>query len=253
MKLCFLGTGTSTGIPQIGCPCAVCRSESPFDKRLRASALIETDNGARILIDCGPDFRQQMLRQPFAVLDGVLITHEHYDHVGGIDDLRPYSIFGDVNIYAEDYCLKHLKQRLPYCFATIKYPGVPQLRLNEINPGIPFLIKETTVLPLRVMHGKLPILGFRIGDLTYLTDLTTLPDETLQQIQGTKILIVNGLRFEKHPTHQTIEDAIVLARHVKAEKTYITHLSHQAGLHEELVKRMPADIEIAYDGLTVTR
>lgn len=252
MKLCFLGTGTSTGVPQIGCSCAVCRSENPHDKRLRTSALIENGNGTRILIDCGPDFRQQMLRQPFAALDGVLITHEHYDHVGGIDDLRPYSTFGDVNIYAEDDCLNHLKQRLPYCFTQTKYPGVPQLRLNEIHPNSPFSIKETPILPLRIMHGKLPILGYRIGDLTYLTDLTDIPNETLLQIQSTKILVVNGLRFEKHPTHQTIEEAIAFAQDIKADKTYITHLSHQAGLHDNLSKRMPSNIEIAYDGLTVT-
>lgn len=251
MRLHFLGTGTSTGVPQLGCTCEVCRSSDVRDKRLRASVLVESDSGTRILIDCGPDFRQQMLDRPFWELDGVLLTHEHYDHVGGIDDLRPFSRFGDVCIYAERNCLDHLIQRMPYCFAEHKYPGVPQLQLHEISAGNSFRVKDIEVLPLRVMHGRLPILGFRMGGLVYITDMTELTDETFAQAGGAQILVLNGLRFEKHPTHQTIDEAITLSRKLNARHTYITHMSHYAGLHAAVSSRLPFGVSLAYDGLVV--
>lgn len=251
MKLHFLGTGTSTGIPVIGCDCDVCTSADPHDRRLRTSALVETDAGTRILIDCGPDFREQMLHQTFAPIDALLVTHEHYDHVGGIDDLRPFCVFGQVDIYGEDQPLQHLRERMPYCFKEHKYPGVPNIALHNISPATPFLIKEQEVVPLRVMHGALPILGFRIGSLAYITDMKTFPDEELPKLQGIRTLVVNGLRFTPHGSHQTIPDAIHFARLVKAERTYLVHLCHQAGRHAALEKQLPADVRVAYDGLTI--
>ena len=177
MKVTILGSGTSTGVPEIGCTCEVCTSADPRDHRLRTSALVETDD-ARILIDCGPDFRAQVLGLPFKKIDGVLITHEHYDHVGGLDDLRPFCRFGEVPIYAEAYTAERLRNRMPYCFVNHNYPGVPNIPLQEIEPGRTFRINRTSVTPLRVMHGRLPILGYRIENMGYITDMLTMPDES---------------------------------------------------------------------------
>ena len=181
MKVRIIGSGTSTGVPQIGCTCPVCTSTDPKDNRLRASAIVETDD-ARILIDCGPDFRTQVLRLPFEKIDGVLITHEHYDHVGGLDDLRPFCRFGSVPIYAENYVAQGLRLRMPYCFVDHRYPGVPDIPLQEISVGQAFSVNHTEVLPLRVMHGRLPILGYRIGQLGYITDMLTMPEESYEQL-----------------------------------------------------------------------
>lgn len=182
MKVRIIGSGTSTGVPQIGCTCPVCTSSDLKDNRLRASAIVETDD-ARILIDCGPDFRTQVLHLPFERIDGVLITHEHYDHVGGLDDLRPFCRFGSVPIYAEDYVAQGLRLRMPYCFVDHRYPGVPDIPLQEISAGQSFSINHTEVLPLRVMHGRLPILGYRIGQLGYITDMLTMPEESYEQLE----------------------------------------------------------------------
>lgn len=252
MKIIVLGTGTSTGVPQMGCSCEVCRSADERDKRLRASVLVECENGAEILIDCGPDFRQQMLRRPFHRLSGVLITHEHYDHVGGIDDLRPYSVFGDVSLYADANCSEHLMERLPYCFVEHKYPGVPQIHLNQLTPGKPFSIEGVEIMPLRIMHGRLPILGFRIGRFAYITDMKQCPDETLPLLEGIDTLIINGLRYEPHASHQTIPEAVTFAHKVGARRSFITHLSHQAGLHKDIEKSLPDDVRVAYDGLEIS-
>lgn len=251
MKITVLGTGTSTGVPQMGCSCEVCRSANAKDKRLRSSAILECDNGAEILIDCGPDFRQQMLRRTFHKLSGVLITHEHYDHVGGIDDLRPYSVFGNVNLYADANCAAHLMSRIPYCFEEHKYPGVPQIRLNRVEPGKLFTIGGVEIMPLRIMHGRLPILGFRVGRFAYITDMKQCPEETLGMLGEIDTLIVNGLRYEPHASHQTIPEAIAFARKIGARRCFITHLSHQAGMHEEIEKSLPSDIHVAYDGLEI--
>lgn len=251
MKLHFLGTGTSTGIPVIGCRCRVCTSNNPHDRRLRTSALVETDAGTHILIDCGPDFREQMLHQEFTRLDALLITHEHYDHVGGIDDVRPFCKFGCVDIYGEEKPLQHLRERMPYCFKEHKYPGVPNIALHEICPTTSFLVKEQTVQPLRVMHGALPILGFRIGSMAYITDMKTFPSEELQKLNGVRTLVINGLRYEPHSSHQTIPEAISFSQSIGAAHTYLTHLCHHAGRHDELQAQMPAGIQIAYDGLTI--
>ena len=248
MKLTFLGTGTSCGVPVIGCQCKVCQSTDPKDKRTRCSALVETDS-TRILIDCGPDFRQQILPQPFRKIDGILITHSHYDHMGGMDDIRPYCQFGAINVYADTIAKQSMLQMLPYCFAENRYPGVPAIGLHEIHPHQPMQIGDMEVMPIQVMHGKLPILGFRIGKLTYITDMKTIDDGELKYIEGTELLVVNALRFDKpHHAHQLMDDAIAFARKVGAKHTLIIHVCHDVGLHQEVNKRLPEGIDLAYDG-----
>lgn len=249
MKLRILGSGTSMGVPTLACDCDVCRSTDPHDKRLRSSALLYTD-GAVILIDCGPDFRQQMLQvEPFVVPDAILITHEHSDHVGGLDDLRPSNVFGDVNVYAEDYTARDLRVRLPYCFVEKKYPGVPGIMLHEVKPFRPFKVKNTEILPLRVMHGQLPILGFRIGNLGYVTDMKTMPQESYDALAGLDMLIMNALHVYEHPTHQNIRQAVENALRIGAKETYFIHMSHYAGRHAVADSQLPPHIHYAYDGL----
>ena len=250
MKVRIIGSGTSTGVPQIGCTCPVCTSADPKDNRLRASAIVETDD-ARILIDCGPDFRTQVLHLPFEKIDGVLITHEHYDHVGGLDDLRPFCRFGSVPIYAENYVAQGLRLRMPYCFVDHRYPGVPDIPLQEISVGQAFSVNHTEVLPLRVMHGRLPILGYRIGQLGYITDMLTMPEESYEQLAGIDVLVVNALRIASHPTHQNLEEALAVARRIQAKKTYYIHMSHDMGLHAEVEKSLPENIHLAFDGLDI--
>lgn len=251
MKLRFLGTGTSTGVPEVGCTCPVCTSKDQRDRRLRVSALVETSD-ARILIDCGPDFREQMLGIPFERLDGVLLTHEHYDHTGGIDDLRPFCRFGDIDIYADDLTCTHLKERLPYFFREVLYPGVPRLHFHTIKPYSKFCIGNTEVIPIQIMHGALPILGYRIGQLGFVTDMLTAPEETYRALQGVDTLVVNGLRPYAHGSHQTIGDAIEFSRILGARETYLIHMSHQAGLHADTATQLPAHVHLAYDGLEIT-
>lgn len=250
MRLTFLGTGTSKGVPEVGCTCPTCLSTDPRDKRLRVSVLIET-NEARILIDCGPDLRTQMLGIPFDRLDGVLLTHEHYDHTGGIDDLRPFGIFGDIDVYADDLTHRHLRERLPYFFREVLYPGVPRLLFHTVQPYAPFTIKDVEVTPLQVMHGQLPILGFRIGALGFVTDMTDVPEETLAQLTNIDTLIIGALRRKPHATHQTIDEAIEVARRVGARETYLIHMNHEAGLHAETDATLPEHVHLAYDGLTI--
>ena len=250
MRLTFLGTGTSKGVPEIGCTCPTCLSNDPRDKRLRVSALIETDK-ARILIDCGPDFRTQMLSVPFDRLDGVLLTHEHYDHTGGIDDLRPFAIFGDIDVYADELTHRHLRERLPYFFREVLYPGVPRLLFHTVEPLVPFIINDAEVTPLQVMHGKLPILGYRIGNLGFVTDMTDAPEETISKLKGVDTLVIGALRQRPHATHQTIDEAICVARQVGAREVYLIHMNHEAGLHAETDATLPEGVHLAYDGLTI--
>lgn len=251
MKVTILGTGTSCGVPQIGCTCSTCTSTDPHDKRLRCSALVEVD-GRRVLIDCGPDFRQQMLGIDFERLDAVLVTHEHYDHVGGLDDLRPYSVFGDVDVYAEKFCADHLLERIPYCFTPKekRYPGVPAINLLTMEPHVPINVDGVEVIPIRVFHGQLPIVGFRIRKFLYITDMKTIPDTEFDYLQGVDTLVINGLRHEEHPSHQTIEDAIAFSKRIEARQTYIIHMSHHILPHAEEDKMLPEGMHLAYDGLS---
>ncbi|MCM1107473.1 MAG: UDP-N-acetylmuramate dehydrogenase [Clostridium sp.] len=251
MRLTFLGTGTSTGVPQIGCGCSVCRSSDPRDKRLRCSSLIEVGTTC-LLIDCGPDFRQQMLRTDFKPLDAVLLTHEHADHVGGLDDLRPYSVFGNVDIYADSLTADHLEQRLPYCFQQKMYPGVPELCLHRVEPHAAFRIGDALITPIRVMHGRMPILGYRINNLAYITDMSTLPDSEHSLLHGIDTLVINGLRHTPHHSHQTIEEACAFAQAIQARHTYIIHVGHSISPHAFEETLLPESIHLAYDGLSIT-
>ncbi len=246
MKLTFLGTGTSTGIPQIACKCDVCMSDDLRDKRLRASVWIEEAN-EQILIDCGPDFRQQMLTHHFDSLSSVLLTHEHYDHIGGLDDVRP---FGNVSIYALERVNMHIRSAMPYCFKEKLYPGVPRITLNNIEEST-FNIGNLTIKPIRVMHASLPILGFRIGNMAYLTDVKTLPDEAFEHLRDLDVLILNALRVQTHIAHLTIEEAVELASKIGARKTYFTHFSHDAGKHADVEKTLPDTMFLSYDNLQI--
>jgi len=246
MKLTFLGTGTSTGIPQIGCKCDVCTSDDFRDKRLRASVWVEAD-GQAVLIDCGPDFRQQMLTHGFDKLSSILLTHEHYDHIGGLDDVRP---FGNVSIFALERVNKHIKNAMPYCFKEKLYPGVPKITLNNIDEN-PFNIGSMTIKPIRILHASLPILGFRIGTMAYLTDVKSLPDATFEQLHELDVLVINALRTQTHIAHLTVNEAIELAQKIGARKTYFTHFSHDAGKHAELEKVLPDNIFLSFDNLQI--
>ena len=248
MTITILGTGTSCGVPVVGCQCEVCQSTHPKDKRLRCSILVETAD-TRLLVDAGPDFRQQLLPVPFRRIDGILVTHSHYDHVGGMDDIRPYCKFGKINVYADPIAREGMLQMLPYCFAENRYPGVPQIGLNEIHAGDAFTIGDIEVLPVQVMHGQLPILGYRFGSFAYITDMKTMADDQAVLLQGVDTLMVNALHFDRpHHSHQLVDDAIAFARRVGARRTLLTHMCHDIGLHDDVNRRLPEGIELAYDG-----
>ena len=249
MEIIVLGSGTSTGVPQIGCDCKVCTSSDPRDNRLRASILISV-NGKNILVDCGPDFRQQIMRIGAPELDALLITHSHYDHVGGIDDLRPYASLKDFPIYCKADVIHDIMTRMPYCFTNNLYPGVPHLNLIEINND-KFDIDGIEIQPLPVLHYKLPILGFRIGDFAYITDAKFIGEETLERLKGLKVLILNALREKEHISHLSLSQALEIVKIVKPEQTYFTHISHDMGLHEDVVKRLPPNVSLAYDGMKI--
>lgn len=251
LKVTLLGTGTSGGVPSLGCNCEVCRSHDAHDKRLRSAALVESDR-ARILIDAGPDLRQQLMPQPFQPLDAVLLTHVHYDHVGGIDDLRPYCKFGDINIYADLNTTDGLRHNMPYCFADHLYPGVPKLNLHTIFAHVPLTFGDIQVVPVTVMHDKLPILGYRFGNFAYITDMKTIADSELPYLKGVETLVVNALRFEiEHHSHQLVADAIAFSRKIGARRTYFTHMTHQMGLHEVASRRLPENFYLGYDGMVI--
>ncbi len=252
MKVTFLGTGTSCGVPVIGCQCRVCQSNDAKDKRLRCSILVETSS-TRLLIDCGPDFRQQILPQSFRRIDGILVTHSHYDHVGGMDDVRPYCQFGEINVYADPLARKGMLQMLPYCFAANRYPGVPAIGLHEIHAGQAFRIGDIDILPIEVMHGQLPILGYRFGNFAYITDMKTIAPDQEALLSGVQTLVVNALRFDRpHHSHQLVADAVSFAQRVGARHTLLTHVCHDIGLHNEGNALLPEGVELAYDGLQMS-
>jgi len=250
MELLFLGTGTSTGVPEIGCQCATCQSSDHKDKRLRSSVLVTTQ-GKNILIDCGPDFRQQMLPLAFAPLSGILITHEHYDHVGGLDDLRPFGQFSDLQIYAESNVCQAIRTRLPYCFNEHTYPGVPKLTLNSITLDS-FTIGSICIQPIRVIHGRLPIVGFRIENMAYLTDLTEIPASEYEKLKNLDVLIIDALRDKPHPSHETVSQALKQIERIQPKAAYLIHMSHHFGKHDDRQKELPQHVKIAYDGLKIT-
>ena len=248
MKITILGTGTSCGVPVIGCQCEVCQSNDPRDKRLRCSIMVETES-TRILVDAGPDFRQQILPQPFRRIDGILVTHSHYDHVGGMDDIRPYCQFGQIDVYADPIARKGMLEMLPYCFAENRYPGEPAIGLHEIHAGQPMRIGDIDILPVEVMHGKLPILGYRFGNFAYITDMKSIADDQAALLQGVDTLLVNALRFDKpHHSHQLVDDAIAFAHSIGARRTLLTHMCHDVGLHAKVNQQLPQGVELAYDG-----
>ncbi|GAB4131920.1 MAG: MBL fold metallo-hydrolase [Raineya sp.] len=253
IKITFLGTGTSQGVPVIGCQCEVCCSENPKDKRLRSSVLIETEE-VSLVIDTGPDFRQQMLREKVRKLDAVLFTHEHKDHTAGLDDIRAFNFLQkkDMPLYATPKVLNQLKGEFAYIFAEKRYPGIPQVELHEISKEKSFYIGKVKITPIEVFHYRLPVLAFRIGDFTYVTDANYIASEEMAKIYGSKILVINALQKEKHISHYNLEEAIALAEHLGAEKTYFTHISHKMGLHNKVSQELPKNIEIAYDGLSLT-
>lgn len=251
MKLRLLGTGTSGGVPMLGCQCPVCKSKNPHDQRWRSAALLET-NTTRILIDAGPDIRMQLMPLEFKKPDAVLLTHIHYDHVGGIDDLRGFCAFGSLDIYANEHTVQGLHQTMPYCFASKLYPGVPLLNLHTIVPHQTFRVGDIDVTPIEVMHYKLPILGYRFGKLAYITDMKTIDEEEMKYLEGVETLVVNALRFEgEHMAHMLVDDAIAFSRRVGAKQTFFTHLTHQIGFHEEANRRLPNGFQFAYDGMEI--
>ncbi len=252
MTITFLGTGTSQGVPVIACQCEVCRSLDYRDKRLRTSVHVEVD-GLSLVVDTGPDFRQQMLRERIRWLDAILFTHEHKDHTAGMDDVRSFNFKQrmDMPIYGRKTVLDQLKREFAYVFAEKKYPGVPSVITREID-NHKFSINDVEVTPIEVLHYKLPVFGFRIGDFTYITDANHISGEEKDKIRGSKVLVLNALQKESHISHFTLEEAITLASEVNAERTYLTHISHRLGTHKQVSKELPENIVLAYDGLKVT-
>ncbi len=252
MIVTFLGTGTSQGVPVIGCPCPVCQSLDFRNKRFRASIHLEV-MGQSIVIDTGPDFRMQMLREGIKKLDAVLFTHEHKDHTAGLDDIRPFNYYqqADIPIFGRLAVLEQLQREYAYIFNEKRYPGVPQVDCVEIDHN-PFQINGIGITPIPVLHYKLPVFGFRIGNFSYITDANHIPEESYSLLEGTEILVLNALQKEAHISHFTLDQAIEQALRIGAKKTYFTHISHRLGLHDEVEKELPEGIFLAYDGLKLS-
>lgn len=252
MQVTFLGTGTSQGIPVIGSKHPVCLSENPKDKRLRVSVLVEWE-GLNILIDCGPDFRSQMLTHKVERLDAILFTHEHNDHTAGLDDIRPFFFRqGDIPIFAHKRVVESLKKRFEYIMSNDnKYPGAPSVKVNIIE-NKPFLFKKLPIIPIDAMHNRLQVFGFRLQDFAYLTDVKTVEAKEREKLKGVKVLVINALRQEAHHSHFNLEEALAFISEIKPNKAYITHISHLLGFHDEIQSTLPENVFLAYDNLKIT-
>ena len=251
MQITFLGTGTSQGVPIIACDCIVCQSADTRDKRLRSSILIE-EKGKTFVIDTGPDFRQQMLRENVKNMDAIIFTHEHKDHIAGFDDIRAFNYVNQkkMEVYASPNVQEAIKREFAYIFSDFKYPGIPEINLHLLENKLT-TIDGVDFMPIEVMHYKLPVFGFRINDFTYITDANYISDKEKEKIKGSKVLVLNALRRESHISHFTFEQAIELVRELKPEKAYFTHISHQLGLHSDVSQELPSNIELAFDGLKI--
>ena len=251
-RLTFLGTGTSQGVPMIGCGCDVCKSLDEKDKRLRASAYVEYD-GTRLLVDAGPDFRQQMLREGISSLDAILLTHNHKDHTGGLDDIRAFNYIDNkpTEIYCEKYVEDSLRMEYSYAFEEKKYPGAPEWNVHIIDER-PFCINDIEITPIRGRHFRLPVLGYRFGSLAYCTDMNHIPEEEFAKLNNLDHFIINCVRRGRHISHFSLEGALAVAEKVGAKNTWLTHLSHQLPRYQDLIKELPAGVLPAYDGLMIT-
>lgn len=259
MKLTILGSGTSQGVPVIGCRCEVCTSSDDRDKRLRTSAMVETDGGARFVIDAGPDFRCQMLREGVTRLDAILLTHEHKDHTGGIDDVRAFNfvdyppVIHPVDIYAAPATARVVRKDYDYAFEEEKYRGVPDIRLHELDVSRPFVIAGERIVPVSGHHSaRFEVTGYRIGRVGYLTDFKTIADAEVEKLSGVEVLVVNALRFGVHPSHFNVEEALALISRVAPRRALLTHMSHEIGRHAEAKELLPQGVELAYDGMEIT-
>ena len=251
MKVTFLGTGTSQGVPFLCCECSVCKSNDKKDNRLRSSILLESDT-TKIIIDSGPDFRQQLLRQNLKTLDAVIFTHEHKDHIAGLDEVKAFNFFNKMRmpVYATERVQQALKREFAYIFAEEKYPGIPEIDLYTVTDKA-FSINDITLLPIDVVHYKMPVKAYKINNFTYITDAKYISEEEKEKIKGSEIIVVNALRKEEHVSHFTFQEAINLMEELKPKQAYFTHISHQLGLHHEVEKELPHFIKLAYDGLQI--
>lgn len=251
MKITFLGTGTSQGVPVIGCSCEVCRSVDYRDKRLRVSVHLQVGDKS-IIIDSGPDFRQQVLRERIKKLDALVFTHEHKDHTAGLDDIRAYNFSQnkDIPLFGEQRVLDQLQREFAYIFADYKYPGIPQVQLNTVE-NEPFEVEGVPFIPIRVLHFKLPVFGYRVGDFTYITDANHINHEEREKIKGSKVIVLNALRKEPHISHFSLHEAVDLLEELQPERAYLTHISHLLGQHRDVEPQLPDFIRLAYDGLQI--
>jgi phosphoribosyl 1,2-cyclic phosphate phosphodiesterase len=251
MTVTFLGTGTSQGVPIICCECAVCKSNDPKDNRLRSSILIESET-TKVIIDAGPDFRQQLLRKNLKSLDAVVFTHEHKDHIAGLDEVKAFNYFNNMKmpVYATERVQTALKREFAYIFSEEKYPGIPEIDLHTITDE-PICINDIKLLPIDVIHYKMPVKGYRIRNFTYITDANYISESEIEKIRGSEIIVINALRKEPHLSHFTFSEAINLMKELKPKKAYFTHISHQLGLHQDVSLELPDFIELAYDGLHI--
>jgi phosphoribosyl 1,2-cyclic phosphate phosphodiesterase len=251
LKITFLGTGTSSGVPMIGCDCEVCTSSNKKDKRLRSSILVQSAN-TTLVVDTGPDFRYQMLRENIKHLDAVVFTHPHKDHLAGLDDIRAFNFLDKrpMDVYADSLTEEALRRDFYYAFAGTRYPGTPDLNLHTITLE-PFIVADIPLIPIPVWHLKMPVMGFRFGKFTYITDANRIDAESKEKIKGSEVVVLNALRKEKHISHFTLDEAISMVKELQVPKAYFTHISHQLGLHDDIEKELPEGIHLAYDRLVI--